>query len=209
MLFLLLLPLAVPAGDMPDTALCSVCAVTEGAREPEKVVASVLHEGRTHYFCSKPCLEAFRADPAAFAPPDLPRPAPEVTLADREGQAVLLGSEDGRVLLIDFWATWCKPCLAAMPELDKLHAELGPRGFAVVGVSIDEEVSKVEKLLRKRPVSYPILLDTAPEPAWAAYGVRIIPAAFLVDRTGSIVAQWTGAPDLPSMRAAVQAELAK
>lgn len=82
-----------------------------------------------------------------------------------------------------------------MPELQALHWKYAERGFTVVGVSIDEgPATKVKKFVASKRLTYPIAIDSAKNPAWDAFHVKAVPAAFLLDRQGRIVAQWTGAP---------------
>uniref|UniRef100_A0A832I339 Redoxin domain-containing protein n=1 Tax=Eiseniibacteriota bacterium TaxID=2212470 RepID=A0A832I339_UNCEI len=204
--------LAIPAAavaERPATALCVVCALKHGESAPEPVRAWRTHAGRDYGFCSAGCAEQFDADPAAFVPPDLPRPAPPFSLRGLDGGTVSLASFRGRVVLVDFWATWCAPCVRAMPELESLARELRAKGAEVLGISIDEGgAAKVRRFVEKRKVTYPIALDDARAPAWEAYRVKAIPAAFLVDREGRIVRQWLGRTDPAEMRAAVEAALA-
>jgi thiol-disulfide isomerase/thioredoxin len=113
----------------------------------------------------------------------------------------------GRVVLLDFWATWCAPCRKSMPDLQALHDKYSARGLTVIGISIDEGgPAKVQRYVRSKKFTYPIVMDDAKDPAWDAYKVKAIPAAFLLDRDGRVVAQWTGAP--PDARA-LEAQLAK
>jgi peroxiredoxin len=146
-------------------------------------------------FCSEKCAQAFMADPAAFIPPVLPREAPTFSIKGLDGQGISNQSLRGRVVLLDFWATWCTPCLKSMPELQAMHEKYADRGLSVVGVSIDEGgVKKVKKFVSSRKLTYPIAMDSGKAPAWESFRVKAVPAAFLIDRDGRIVAQWTGAP---------------
>jgi peroxiredoxin len=188
-------PLAERARAETRTALCRVCKVTHGEAAEEPVRAVRTHEGVEYGFCSEKCAEAFAADPLAYLPLALPRPAPAFALKDLTGQALSNESLKGKVVLLDFWATWCAPCRKAMPELQALHRKYAGRGFAVVGVSIDEDgPAKVRKFVAARKITYPIALDSETSPAWEAYRVKAVPAAFLLDREGRIVARWTGIP---------------
>jgi peroxiredoxin/YHS domain-containing protein len=176
-------------------SLCPVCRVMEGATEAE-AVQSVRHfEGVEYGFCSEKCAKAFDADPAAFVPPSLPRPAPAFSLEDLAGDPVSNQSLAGRVVLLDFWATWCAPCRKSMPELQAMHEKYAERGVSIVGVSIDEGgAAKVKKFVASKKFTYPIAVDSGQDPAWNAFRVKAIPAAYLIDQQGRIVAQWTGAP---------------
>lgn len=173
-------------------AMCRVCVVAHGESEEEEVVATRTHQGREYGFCSQTCAEAFDADPAAYVLPELPRPAPAFSVTGLDGRPVTRESLRGRVVLLDFWATWCAPCRKSMPELQALHDRYRARGFTVLGVSIDEGgPAKVKKFVRGK-YTYPIAMDSETAPAWEAYRVKAVPAAFLIDRDGRIVAQWTG-----------------
>ena len=96
-------------------------------------------------------------------------------------------------MLLDFWATWCAPCRKSIPELQTLHEKYVKQGFTVVGISIDEgDVAVVDRFATSKKVTYPIAVDGEKDPAWGAFRVKAVPAAFLIDRKGNIVAQWTG-----------------
>lgn len=217
-LFSLLAAIAIVA--LPPTVglagagmeLCLVCAVKEGATEPEAVKASRTYQGKTYGFCSENCAKEFDADPAAYLPPELPRPAPGFSLVDLEGRPLSNASLAGKVVLLDFWATWCAPCHKAMPELQALQAKYGDRGLTVVGVSVDEGAgakAKVKKFLRSRKLRYTIAVDSGASPAWAAFRVKAVPAAFLIDREGRVVAQWVGrAASGPEVEKALEGLLA-
>ena len=199
---------APPVAAAAEMALCVVCQAKEGEASPEEVVAWRTFEGKRYGFCSEGCAKEFDADPASFLPPVLPRPAPELGLVDLSGAPLTLAALAGRFVLVDFWATWCKPCAKTMPGLQSLHDKYGARGFTVVGVSIDEGDArgKVTKFLAKKKLTYPNGLDggKAGATAWERWNVKAVPAAFLLDREGRIVAQWTGAADA----AAIEKELA-
>ena len=145
--------------------------------------------------------------PLAYTPPVFPRPVPEFAVHNLDGQTADLSSYRGKVVLIDFWATWCKPCEQMMPELQRLHSKYAEQGFAVLGISIDEGKKarkKIEKFLSKKDIAYPIKHDISDEPAWAAFHVPAIPATYLVDQQGQIVAQWIGKFDAQAAEATLQ-----
>lgn len=178
----------------PATAICIVCKVKHGEAELEPVQATRAHDGQSYGFCSEGCAKEFASDPQAYLPPTFPREAPAFALTDLGGNAVSLETLKGRVVLLDFWATWCAPCRKSMPELQALHARYAARGLTVLGVSIDEKAdAKVKQFIADKVFTYPVAVDSARQPAWQAYRVKSIPAAYLIDRDGRIVAQWTGA----------------
>jgi thiol-disulfide isomerase/thioredoxin len=192
---------------LPKSAPCAVCAVREGAG-PEPVRASASYEGKTYYFCREACRDEFLKDPREFLRAGTPRPAPAFSLKDLNGRTVELADLKGKVVLLDFWATWCAPCVAAMPRLQKLHQKHAAKGFAVVGVAIDEKGAEVvAPMVGKKKVTYPVLLGT--EAAWSAYGVKALPALFLIDREGRIQQQFGGATSHRTVEKAVQELVAK
>ncbi|TPW10582.1 MAG: thiol-disulfide oxidoreductase, partial [bacterium] len=148
-------------------------------------------QGTWYYFCSPECRKTFDADPASWIPRPLPRPAPDISVRVN-GEDWKISEFKGSVLLIDFWATGCKPCLKMIPHLQKLHDKYKMTGFNVVGISVDGDAASTIKFVIDREIGYPISLDDAANPAWQAFGVKGIPATFLIDGDGRIVAQWTG-----------------
>ena len=187
---------------VPDKALCVVC-VLRGETELEKVKAHKEHDGKTYYFCSKNCKEEFNEDPVAYLPPQLPRQAPDFVVETLDGGSVSLKDFENKIVLLDFWATWCKPCLVNMPRLQQLYDSYSDKGFVVLGISIDEgedSVKKIKKFMNKTGISYPIFSDANATPAWHVFKVKAIPALFLIDGDGQIVAQWTGEIDHNQIR---------
>ena len=193
----LLTAFAAPYGvwATPTIAVCPVCRVTKGETEEEPIKAVRTYAGKEYGFCSEKCAKTFMADPAAYVPPVFPREAPAFSLVDLAGKPITNESVRGRVTLLDFWATWCAPCRKSMPELQALHEKYADRGLSVVGISIDEGGEpKVKKFVESKKFTYPIAVDSEKSPAWDAFRVKAVPAAFLLDRDGRVVAQWTGAP---------------
>jgi len=113
-----------------------------------------------------------------------PQP-PGFALQDLEGRTHRLEDYRGRVVLVNFWATWCEPCRAEMPSIERLRADLGDRPFSVLAINLAEPRSRIEKFLAAMPLGFPVLLDrdTAVAKAWRA---RILPATYLVDRNGRV-----------------------
>jgi len=102
------------------------------------------------------------------------------------GRAVRLSDYRDKVVLVDFWASWCPPCLESLPAWEALRQELGPRGFEVIAVNVDENTSDGLDFLRERRVRYPVLAD--PEGRIGIpWGIRTLPRYFLVDTQGNIV----------------------
>ena len=116
--------------------------------------------------------------------------APEISLPGVKGKTTTLSSLKGKVVLIDFWASWCGPCRAAMPGVVKLYQKYKNKGFEVYGVSIDSKKRDWIKAIAKDKITYTQVNDTAGwySPVTVAYGVDAIPNTFLLDKTGKVVA---------------------
>lgn len=118
-------------------------------------------------------------------------PAPGFALQDLAGRTVRLEDLRGKVVLLDFWATYCGPCKDSVPALERLHQELSGAGLAVVGVSQDSFVDAVPEFLAEHKMTYAVLLDPE-QKAGEAYALRGLPQAFLIDREGGVAARWFG-----------------
>lgn len=117
--------------------------------------------------------------------------APDFTLKDLSGKTVRLSDFKGKVVLLDFWATYCLPCLDAIPEFQKLYTKYQKEGFEVVGISIDAFTDNVPEFVKKLGVEYTIVLDSDTT-ARKAYKVRGLPETFLVGRDGKLREHWIG-----------------
>ena len=203
MMICVLLIATVALADTPEKAQCIVCAAN-GESELEKVEATREYKGTTYYFCSKKCAEAFDANPAAYVLTE--GAAPTASWTTTSGESMTLASLHGKVVLVDFWATWCKPCIKSMPELEAIYKDYQKLGLQVVGVSVDQgddREKKVKKFLEKKPVGYPIVIDTEEASSWEAFHVVALPTLYLIDRDGQIVERWTGVVDMQKVRESV------
>jgi thiol-disulfide isomerase/thioredoxin len=108
-----------------------------------------------------------------------------LTAPDLDGRTIDVGAAQGKVRVVDFWATWCEPCKEAMPVLDGLARELGAQGLEVYGVSIDEDRAQIVSYLQKVPVSFPVLWDRGAVRV-QRFDVSFMPVTLLVDRKGVI-----------------------
>ncbi len=121
-------------------------------------------------------------------------PAPPVilpVLAGADQASLDLATLRGRVVYVDFWASWCGPCRLSFPRLQALRDELGPRGFEVVAVSVDESEEDARSFLEQVPVSYPVVRDGSGETP-ARFGVLGMPSGYLLDRDGVVRAVHQG-----------------
>ena len=112
-------------------------------------------------------------------------PTPSLALKDPDGRLHDLADYRGKVLLVNFWATWCAPCREELPSLERLRDALRGRPFEALAVNVAEGESRVRRFLTDVPLGLPILLDRDGN-AQRAWGVRGLPATFLLDRKGSI-----------------------
>ena len=129
----------------------------------------------------------YRAALAQLESDDRKREHLDFTLKDLSGKSWALSELRGKVVLVNFWATWCPPCRKEMPDLETLYARFGSKGFVVLGIS-DEEAAKVEPFIRERKMSFPVLLDPGRK-VNDAFVVDGIPKSFVYDREGKLVAQ--------------------
>ena len=118
---------------------------------------------------------------------DKQRAGADFTLTDLQGKSWTLQALRGKVVLVNFWATWCQPCRKEMPDLDALYRRFKDQRFVILGIS-DEEAGKVKQLLAERSVTYPILLDPGRK-VNELFRIDGIPKSFVYDRNGKMVSQ--------------------
>jgi thiol-disulfide isomerase/thioredoxin len=121
-------------------------------------------------------------------------PTPSLTLKDPDGRLHDLADYRGKVLLVNFWATWCAPCREELPSLERLGDALRGRPFEILAVNVAEGESRVRRFLTDVPLRLPILLDRDGN-AQRAWGVRGLPATFLLDPEGAIRCWYLGELD--------------
>jgi len=125
--------------------------------------------------------------------------APPISGVDIDGKAISLSGLKGKVVLVNFWATWCPPCVAEIPRLNALAEKFHDRGFAVMGINVDamhEDVkdtktalTAVRRFLVSQNITWTNLLSrTGADDFTKAYGVEDIPASFLIGRDGKVIA---------------------
>jgi len=111
--------------------------------------------------------------------------APTFTLKDLKGKQVKLEDNRGKIVFLNFWATWCPPCRKEMPSMEKLHTKFKDRDFTMLAVDLREETKKVRVFQEKFKLNFPILLDSDGR-VGLRYGVRSIPTTYLIDREGYV-----------------------
>jgi peroxiredoxin len=129
----------------------------------------------------------FKAAMAKLEADDQRRQEAEFTLTDLQGKTWSLRQLKGKVVLVNFWATWCPPCRKEMPDLNALYQRFKDQGFVVLAIS-DEEADKVKPFISERNISYPVMLDPGRK-VNELFQVEGIPKSFVYDREGKLVAQ--------------------
>lgn len=117
---------------------------------------------------------------------EIGQPAPQFTLPTlQQDTPTSLKQFAGKVVYVDFWASWCAPCRTSFPLLNKLHEKLKSKGFEVVGINLDEDTANAEKFLKEFPVGFTVLRDAKGE--WAdQFVVESMPTSFILDKQGVV-----------------------
>jgi cytochrome c biogenesis protein CcmG, thiol:disulfide interchange protein DsbE len=145
-------------------------------------------------FFAAHCVSA--GAPAAGPRALLNKPAPDFAVTDLNNQPLRLSSFRGKVVLLNFWATWCAPCETEMPAFTAWQRQYGPEGLQVIGISMDDESAPVRRLANRLKLNYPAAMGDAH--LGARYGgVLGLPLTFLIDRDGIIRARFQGNAGLP------------
>jgi peroxiredoxin len=133
--------------------------------------------------------------------PAEPPAAPDFTLPDLEGRPVRLREFRGKLVFVNFWATWCPPCRLEMPSMARLYQTFKQTAFAMLAVSIDRQgVQAVKPFMEELQLTFPALLDSKTEVA-RQYGLRGLPMTYLIDRNGWLIGAAVGGRDWSSTEA--------
>src|SRR5512138_1949282 len=147
--------------------------------------------------------ERARADmqPTDFAaiPASVDYAAPPITLRGLDGVAHALADYRGQVVLVNLWATWCPPCQAEMPLLQKYYDRHRARGFTVIGIEDGEPESDVRSFVKKYRLTFPVWLDPTHQATDHAFKAANLPTSFVVDRSGQIRLMWIGAISMANL----------
>lgn len=118
-------------------------------------------------------------------------PLVDFELKNLDDQRVKLSDFNGKVVMLNFWASWCGPCKAEMPSMEELYKEYRESGFEIVAVNLQESKATVEKFRDDYGLTFPILLDQVGS-AGAIYGARSIPTSYFIDRNGNVISMTVG-----------------
>ncbi len=188
-------------GSSHPLALVGACAITWGL-----VVLGIA--------LGPPALSAAPApgllkalDLAGYPPGEIP---PEFSGKTLEGKTVSLARLRGRVVLLNFWATWCLECRPEMPVFEQLHRDFGGKGLTILGINVREETSAISGYAKELGLTFPLVVDPNGK-IQALYGVIGLPTTFLIGRDGRAVARTIGSRDWGAAqgRALIQALLAE
>lgn len=111
--------------------------------------------------------------------------APDITLKSTTGKNVRLADLKGKVVMVNFWASWCGPCRQEMPLLEKIYSDYKDAGFELLGVNIDAEIEDRDNFLASTKISFPVLDDSA-NTASEAFNVEAMPSSFFIDKDGNL-----------------------
>lgn len=155
--------------------------------EPDEQYVELASLVRYEHMSAESDNPQFKEAIARLEAEDARRQKADFTLSDLQGKTWHMRELKGKVVLVNFWATWCPPCRKEMPDLQALYDKYKDQGFVVLSIS-DEEAAKVSPFITERNISYPVLLDPGRK-VNDAFVVEGIPKSFVYDREGELVAQ--------------------
>lgn len=143
-----------------------------------------------------------------IAPPAAAAEAPAFALPDGQGKIASLAGLRGKVVFVDFWASWCLPCLKSFPWLSELQTKYSDKGLVVVGINLDKTPVDADKFLKRVPHDFTILYDSTGDTA-KAFTVRSMPSSYVIDRGGNLALEHGGFrdSDKETLEAAIKAAL--
>jgi len=154
-------------------------------RAPRLMIASLL--GLALAVAAMPVRAADAPAPAKSASAH----APSFALPDRLGKTVTLDSLAGKVVLLDFWASWCVPCRQSFPWMNALREKYGAKGLAVVAINLDKDRAAADAFLVKNPAAFTVAFDASGKTA-EAYRVAAMPSTYVIAKDGTILVRHTG-----------------
>jgi len=153
-------------------------------------------------------IDAFGAPVVSASLSLVNKKAPTFARRDLSGKSVHLRSFRGKVVLLNFWATWCAPCQLEMPVFSRWQQQYGPQGLQVVGISMDDEAPPVRKLVKELKLDYPVVMGDA-RLGERYGGVLGLPLTYLIDRNGVVRAQFQGETEMGTLEKQLKLILAQ
>jgi len=111
--------------------------------------------------------------------------APAFSLPNAKGEAIGLDKLRGKVVYVDFWASWCGPCRRSFPWMNEMQQKYGPRGFVIVGINVDKKRTDADRFLGQNPANFTVVFDEAGTTP-SAFGVKGMPSSYLIDGRGQV-----------------------
>ena len=125
------------------------------------------------------------------------KPAPHLAGTSLSHTPVSLAHERGKIVLLNFWATWCGPCRLEMPQFEAWQKQYAAKGLQVIGVAVDDSEGPVQAYANKLRLNYPVIMGSAK--LGETYGIYGVPVTYLIDRHGVIRAHFTGGNHVPAI----------
>jgi peroxiredoxin len=135
------------------------------------------------------------------------KPAPDFKLRSLDGKDVSIAALKGKVVVVDFWATWCVPCQESMPHLNKIYRDNKGNGFALVGVSVDEDKTKVAPFVKEMGLVFPVVIDDQNAGVADKYSVDHYPTTFIIGKNGVVLKVLVG--NSPASAEELETDIAK
>jgi peroxiredoxin len=145
---------------------------------------------------------------AALASLTLTRPAPEVKFSALSGESFSTSELRGKVVLVNFWATYCGPCIKEMPKVVDAHRKFSARGYETIAVAVRrDDPERVAQFAAKHALPFKVAIDSSGELGREFGNVRITPTVFLIDKNGKVLRRYVGKPDWAEFHRLVEREL--
>lgn len=137
-------------------------------------------------FCRTLLLSFFVALTGQAALADTESPAPSTTMSDAQVEALDLDAYKGKAVYLDFWASWCGPCRASFPAMNKMREQYSPESLAIIAVNVDSSFAAAQRFLQKYPANFDIVYDPQGKLA-TEYEVKGMPSSYLINSAGELV----------------------